>query len=150
MNEQSKKPIIDPLDVLKSQAIIKTLKNSNKIPSNTPEYSANQSDVAKLSASSNCRDDGSSKTRSGTDANLKEYTTIKLTGRREMRSQKRNRGALHGRGEEQLSCQCRPRCGERDIKVKRDRRVTRRREAGLKKESDCGEDLDRNKRWLWR
>ena len=75
--------------------------------------------------------------------------TIKLTGRREMRSQ-RSRGALHGRGEEQLRCQYRPRCGERDIKVKRDRRVTRRGEAGLKKESDCGEDVDRNKRWLWR
>lgn len=75
--------------------------------------------------------------------------TIKLTGRREMRSQ-RSRGALHGRGEEQLRCQYRPRCGERDIKVKRDRRVTRRGEAGLKKESDCREDVNRNKRWLWR
>ena len=61
------------LDVLKSQAIIKTLKNSNKIPSNTPKCSADPTDLAKLSASSIFRDDGSSKTGSGADEHLKEY-----------------------------------------------------------------------------
>ena len=61
------------LDVLNSQAIIKTLKNSNKIPSNTPKCSADPTDLAKLSASSIFRDDGSSKTGSGADEHLKEY-----------------------------------------------------------------------------
>lgn len=124
-----------PLDVLKSQTTIKTPKNSNKIPSVTLKMLSQSKPTSPRSvhlqfvATVAAARPESEPTRiwKNIDAKIDRQT-------RNAKSKKKSRRM-------QLRCQYRPRCGERDLKVKRGRRVTRRWEAGLKKESDCGEDV---------